>query len=100
LSASESNEDFEKVTDTMRKKELSKSEFKKVYMNYRAADDGWSDSYWDHFYEQQEAKRFFFTEPETPGHTRMFISEDAISVHIFFMSDDSEERLFDYPGKK
>ena len=82
------------------KGELSKSEFKKMYMKYRTEGDGWSDKYWDHFYERQTAKKYFFTEPETPEHTRMLISDSKDSVHLFFMSEEAEERLFDYPGKE
>ena len=81
-------------------KELTKMEFKKMYMNYRTDGDGWSDEYWEHFYEQQKAKKYFFTEPETPEHKRMFISESHDSVHLFFMTSDSEESFFDYPGKE
>jgi len=81
-------------------KELTKLEFKKMYMNYRTDGDGWSDDYWNHFYENQEGKKYFFTEPETPAHTRMFISESGNSLHLFFMTSDSEESFFDYPGKE
>jgi len=69
-------------------------------MSYRTDGDGWSDKYWDEFYEQQEAKKYFFTEPETPEQTRMFISEDQNSVRLFIMTLDSEESLFGYPGKE
>ena len=71
-----------------------------MYMIYRTDGDGWSDEYWEHFYEQQETKQYFFTEPETPEHTRMFISEGHDSVHLFFMTLDAEEGFFDYPGKE
>ena len=39
------------------KGELSKSEFKRMYMKYRTEGDGWSDKYWDHFYERQIKSR-------------------------------------------
>ena len=81
------------------KKELTKMGFKKMYMNYRTDGDGWSDDYWDQRYENKKAKRYFFTEPETRKHTRMFISESHDSLHLFFMTLDSEESFFDYPGK-
>ena len=81
-------------------KELSKMEFKKLYMNYRKDGDGWSDEYWDHFYENQQAKKYFFTEPETPDHSRMFINESGDRVCLFFMTLDAEESFFDYPGKE
>ena len=82
------------------KKKLSKAEFKEAYMKYRTEGDGWSDNYWDHFYKNQEGGSYWITEPETPQHTRMFISGGPGSVHLFFMTDESEERLFDYPGKE
>lgn len=82
------------------KKELNKAEFKKMYMTLRTEGDGWSDDYWEHFYENQEGTQYFFTEPETPQHNRMFISEGPGSLHLFFMTEDSEESLFDYPGKE
>ena len=81
-------------------KELTKMEFKKMYMKYRTDGDGWSDEYWDQFYEKQNARQYFFTEPETPEHTRMFISGSQDSVHLFFMTSDAEESFFDYPGKE
>lgn len=82
------------------RKELSKMEFKKMYMKHRTDGDGWSDKYWEHFYEHQEGQQYFFTAPETPEHTRMFISGDSASVHLFFMTSESEESFFDYPGKE
>lgn len=81
-------------------KGLSKAEFKKMYMTYRTDGDGWSDNYWDHFYENQKGKRYYFDPPETPAHTRMFISESGDKVSLFFMSEEAEERFFDYPGKE
>ena len=71
-----------------------------MYMKYRTEGDGWSDKYWEHFYEHKEAKKYLFTEPETPNHNRMFISGGQGSVHLFFMTSDSEESFFDYPGKE
>jgi hypothetical protein len=75
-------------------------EFKKMYMDYRTDGDGWTDDYWEHFYEHKKGAQYFFTEPETPEHNRMYISSSRASVHLFFMTSDSEERLFDYPGKE
>ena len=36
------------------RKELTKTEFKKMYMKYRTDGDGWSDEYGEHFYEHQK----------------------------------------------
>ena len=82
------------------RKELTKTEFKKMYMKYRTDGDGWSDKYWEHFFEHQNGNRYFFEEPETPEHKRMFINKSHDSVHLYFMTLDSEESFFDYPGKE
>ena len=82
------------------KNELTKMEFKKMYMKYRTKGDGWSDKYWEHFYEHQNGKQYFFEEPETPEHNRMFINSSHDSVHLYFMTLDAEESFFDYPGKE
>ena len=80
---------------------VSKAELKRLYVKHRSKDDGWTDDYWEHFFApMDETNRFTFTPPETPRHDRMFISSDPVSVHIFFMTSESEERLFDYPGKE
>ena len=80
--------------------ELSKAEFKEKYKKYRTKDDGWTDDYWDHFFERREDMRFYFEEPKTPAHTRMFVNQHGNSVHLYFMTLDAEESLFDYPGKE
>ena len=83
------------------REQVTKAEFKKLYMKHRTVGDGWSDDYWEHFYApRDDTSRFFFTAPETPRHDRMFISSDPVSVHLFFMTSESEDSLFDYPGKE
>ena len=82
------------------RKELTKIESKKMYMTYREDGDGWSDQYWEQFYEKQNGEQYFFEEPETPEHKRMFISKSQGSVHLFFMTLEAEESFFDYPGRE
>jgi hypothetical protein len=60
---------------------------------------GWTEDYWDQFYEQEEGKRYFFTKPETPESTRMLIVSDEIKHHMIFLTVDAEESVFDFPGK-
>ena len=81
-------------------KELTKAEFQKMYMKYRTDGDGWSDEYWEHFYEHQKGGKYFFEAPETPEHKRMFINSSPGSVHLYFMTLEAEESFFDYPGKE
>ena len=81
-------------------KELSKAEFKKMYMHHRTDGDGWTDDYWDHFFEKKTGKRYFYEKPKTAEHKRMFVNQSIESVSLYFMTLDSEESFFDYPGKE
>ena len=35
-------------------KEVSKAEFKRAYMRLRGSHSGWTDDYWQHFFENEE----------------------------------------------
>lgn len=80
--------------------EVTKAKFKILYFKYATPYSGWTEDYWDHFYESEEEKKYFFTEPETPEHTRMFIVSDKEKHRIVFLTDEAEESFFDYPGKE
>jgi hypothetical protein len=80
-------------------KEVSKAEFKKAYMQYRGDNDGWTDAYWQHFFENEEGKRYFLEPPESLRHTRLFITTSSDRRHMYFLTLQSEEDFFDYPGK-
>ena len=77
-------------------KEVSKSEFKKAYMKYRTDGDGWTDDYWQHFYENEEGKRYFLRIPESPQHNRLFIISDSNGHRMVFLTEEAEESFFDY----
>ena len=64
---------------------------------------GWSLDYWNKFYEVEKkpSMKHLAEEPETPQHTRMFIVDDyeAGEYRLFFMTEESEESFFDFPGR-
>jgi hypothetical protein len=45
--------------------------------------------------------KYLAEEPKTPEHTRMMIVTDygRNEYRLFFMTEESEESFFDYPGK-
>jgi hypothetical protein len=45
--------------------------------------------------------KYLLEEPETPEHTRMMIVTDngRNEYRLFFMTEESEEYFFDFPGK-
>jgi hypothetical protein len=76
-------------------KEISKEEFKELYFKYQYCDQ----NYWDHGFEGETDKKYFVVEPEDPTQIRMFIVSDKDTHRAVFMTEDSEESFFDYPGK-
>lgn len=78
-------------------REVSKLEFKNLYFKYATTNSGWTEDYWNQFYEKEEGKNYFFTPPTTPESTRMFIVSDAGIHRMIFLTDEAEESFFDFP---
>jgi hypothetical protein len=81
------------------KKEVTRAEFKQAYMHYRRDSDGWTDDYWQHFFEGEEGKHYFLSPPESPQHNRLFISSDSDGHSMYFLTLQAEEGFFDNPSK-
>lgn len=79
-------------------REVTKAEFHAVYFGHGRAQDGWTQAYWDQFYEQdrEPPMRYCVELPQRPGDVRMMIVDDyaAREHRLFFVSEDAEERLF------
>lgn len=80
--------------------EVTKERFKALYFMYATTNSGWTEDYWNHFYEKEEGKRYFFAKPATPDSTRMFIVSDVNKHRMIFLTEEAEESFFDYPGKE
>ena len=63
--------------------EVTKGKFKNLYFKYATPCSGWTEEYWNQFYEGEDGKRYFFSKPSTPKSTRMFIVSD-VNKHDFF----------------
>jgi hypothetical protein len=80
--------------------EITKQTFKDFYFKYATPNSGWTEEYWNHFYGPETGKRYFFTKPETRESTRMFIVSGDDNHRMIFLTEDSEESFFDFPGKE
>ena len=80
-------------------KEVSQVRFKELYFQYATRNSGWTEDYWNQFYEREEGKKYFFMQPATPESSRMFIVSDGASHRMIFLTEDAEESFFDFPGK-
>lgn len=76
--------------------EVSKEKFKELYFQY-AIPCGWTADQWNEVYAGKETARFFFTKPDTPESTRVFIVSDANSHRMFFLTEEAEESFFEFP---
>jgi|HubBroStandDraft_3_1064219.scaffolds.fasta_scaffold1080028_2 hypothetical protein len=77
-------------------REITKQEFKEFYFKY-GKNCGWTEEYWNQFYENETGKRYFCVEPASAEHTRMFIVSDAERRRIFLMTEEGEESFFKWP---
>jgi hypothetical protein len=81
-------------------REISKQEFRRLYVEYGQSQSasGWTQEYWDHFYENETGKRYFFTESTKSDQTRMFIDDSSDDRRrIFLLSEAAEESFFEDP---
>ncbi len=77
--------------------EITKEKFRELYFKYATPNSGSTEDYWNHFYEKEEGKRYFFAKPETPDSTSMFIVSDAHKHRMVFLTEEAEESFFDFP---
>ncbi len=78
-------------------KEVTKEQFKEIYLKLGGgAETGWSQ--FEH--ERRPGMKYLVEEPKTPEHTRMMIVTDYGSneYRLFFMTEESEESFFEFPG--
>lgn len=80
--------------------EVTKENFRDLYFKYATPNSGWTEEYWNQFYEKTEGERYFFTKPATEDSTRMFIVSGEAKHRMIFLTVESEESLFDFPGKE
>jgi hypothetical protein len=80
--------------------EVTKERFKGLYFHHSRPNSGWTREYWDQFFEKEEGKKYFYEKPETPESVRMFIVTDGETRRMIFLTEEAEERFFDFPGKE
>ena len=78
--------------------EVTKGQFKAMFLKFGLASEGWGQSYWDEFFEneKEDAMKYWVEEPESPQHNRMMIVSDRGSREhrLFFLTEESEESFF------
>jgi hypothetical protein len=80
--------------------EVTREKFKDLYFKYATPNSGWTEDYWNHFYESEKEKRYFFSAPATTASVRMFIISGGGDHRMVFLTEEAEESFFDFPGKE
>lgn len=80
--------------------EVTKAMFKDLYFKYATPDSGWTEDYWNQFYEKRKGEQYYFSKPETPESTRMFIISGNSKHRMVFLTEEAEESFFRFPGKE
>lgn len=80
--------------------EITKEKFKELYFKYSTPHSGWTEDYWNQFYEMETGKRYFFTRPETPESIRVFIVSDDLKRRMIFLTEEAEDSFFDNSGRE
>ena len=83
-------------------KEVTKEQFKEIYFRLGGgAATGWGPVYWNRFFENEKmpGMKYLAEEPPTPEHTRMMIVSGRNECRLFFLTEESEESFFDFPGE-
>ena len=86
-------------------KEVTKEQFKEIYFKLGGgAATGWGLEHWNKSFEDDKRSemKYLLEEPETPEHTRMMIVTDyGENEHrLFFLTEESEESLFEFPSEE
>ena len=84
-------------------KVVTKEQFKEIYFRLGGgAATGWGEDYWNQFFEAETrlGMKYLVEEPPAPEHHRMLIVSDfaANEYRLFFLTEESEESLFEFPG--
>ena len=77
--------------------EVTKQQFKEMYFSHRQRNSGWTNDYWEKFFEPEPAQpmKYKVEPPASPGHTSMMIVTDFGSreYRMFFLTQDEADRM-------
>ncbi len=78
--------------------EVTKEQFKALYFKYATPESGWTEDYWNKFYEKKEGEKYFFRKSANPEAV-MCIADGQKENRIYFLTEDALDAFYDFPGK-
>jgi hypothetical protein len=83
-------------------REVTKSEFRRIYFEVGGGRDGWDAAYWQRFFEDapRPGMRFMVEDPATAGDTAMWIVSDfaANEYRLFFRTPEDSDAMLEFPS--
>lgn len=76
---------------------VTHTRFKELYFQYAHPQSGWTEEYWNQFFETKKGDVYYFEAPESPLANRMMISTGQNMHNMFFLTEDAEESFFQFP---
>ena len=89
-----------RINSADEEQEISKSVFKEIYFKFASTESGWTQSYWDIFFEEEEeGEKYFIIQPRSVQENRMFIRSGGGEHCIYFLTEEAEESFFRFPTR-
>ncbi len=77
---------------------VTHTHFRELYFKYAQPQSGWTEDYWNQFFEEKECDVFYFEAPASPLANRMMISSGQNTHRMFFLTEEAEESFFKNPS--
>lgn len=77
---------------------VTHSQFKTLYFQHAQPHSGWTEDYWNQFFEGKESDVYYFEAPDSPLANRMMISTGQNMHRMFFLTEEAEESFFQFPS--
>ena len=83
-------------------REVTKSEFKRIYFELGGGRDGWDATYWKQNFEDspRQGMKFMVEDPATAQDTTMWLISDfgANEYRIFFRTSEHSDNMLVFPS--
>lgn len=77
---------------------VTHSQFKTLYFQYAQPQSGWTQEYWNQFFETKKEDVYYFEAPASPLANRMMISSGQNTHRMFFLTEEAEESFYEFPN--
>ncbi len=80
-------------------REVTKSEFKRIYFELGGGRGGWDAAHWKRDFEDdpRPGMRFMVEEPATARDTTMWIISDSDEHRLFFRTEEASDDMLVFP---